>query len=149
MYRASPCQHWLCAATALHYGFINDASINLLLPGNLLGRQFPFSAGVHQELVFLVEDVAKLESLIDQVFVCIGRVICRYAAKPSEKIASLNTDEAVNTDVTDVRGVTIDLVADVAMLFDVLAAGTAIKFFANLHPNERPLSSRGIKIVCH
>jgi hypothetical protein len=143
------CLHWSCAATALYYGFINDASINLLLPINLLGRQFPLSSGVHQELVFLIEDVAKLESMIDQIFVCIGGVIYRYTSKTREKIAGFNTYEAVNTDIADVRGVTVDLISDVAMLFNVLATGTTIKFFADFDPNERPFSFRCVEIGCH
>lgn len=87
--------------------------------------------------------------MIDQIFVRIGGIIDCYSAKPGEEVPGLNTDKSVNTDITDVSCVAIDLIANVAMLFDVLTAGTAIKFFADFHANERPLRSRSIKIACH
>ena len=115
----------------------------------MLRRQLSLSACVHQELVLLVENIAQLESMIYQILVCIRGIICCYTAKPRKKIASFNTNESVNTDITDVRSVAIDLISDIAMLFDLLAAGTAIKLFTDLYPNEGPFSSGGIEIVGH
>lgn len=87
--------------------------------------------------------------MIDQIFVCIGSIIDRYSTQSSEKVSGLDTDKPVNTDITDIRCVAIYLIADVAMLFDILAAGTAIKFLTDFNTNERPFSSRGIEVGCH
>lgn len=85
--------------------------------------------------------------MIDQIFVCIGCVIYRNPPKSCEKVARLNSDEAIDTDVADVGGISIDLISDIAVLFDVLAAGTTIKLFTDLHPNEGPFGPRCVKVV--
>lgn len=87
--------------------------------------------------------------MVDQIFVCIGSIIHRYSTKSRKKIPGLNTDEAIDTDITNVRCVSIDMVANVAMFFYILTARAAIKFFTDLHANERPFSSRTIKVGCH
>jgi hypothetical protein len=124
----------------------DDAPIDFHFPGDLRGREVPLPHGLLQEGIFLFAiEIAHPVGVLDQVTVGIRGEILRNPLQAVEEVPSVNSNEAVDANVSDVGRVTIEVVAYVAVLLDVLAAGTLIKFFTNFDSDKRPFSAGDIE----
>lgn len=79
--------------------------------------------------------------MLDDVEVSVGiRVFCN-SFQAIEKVARINTNEAIDTNVADVRWLACDAISYVAVFFDFLSTRAVIELFRYLNTYQVPLSA--------
>ena len=68
--------------------------------------------------------------MLDQIVVGIRGVILRDTLQAVEQVSGADLDKAIDADIANIGAVAIVSITDVAMLLDILTAGTIIPFLA-------------------
>jgi hypothetical protein len=82
----------LCATTPLHDRLVEDAAVYFLLPRNLFRRQLSLVAGVQEELVLGLINVAEPVGMNYYDLVGIRLVVLCHTLETGEKIPRIYTD---------------------------------------------------------
>jgi len=85
--------------------------------------------------------------MLDDVKVSVSiRIICN-ALEAVEQVPCVNANEAIDTNIADVRRLARDAIRYVAVFFDLLPAGAVIECLRDFNAHEVPLSAGHVKHV--
>lgn len=85
--------------------------------------------------------------MLNQVMIGICLEVTSYSLEALKQVAGVDLEEAIDTDVADIRLITVQAVPDIAVLFDVLPTGALIELLGYLDSYQAPFSARYLKVV--
>lgn len=85
--------------------------------------------------------------MLDQVMIGICLEVTSDTLEAIKQVAGIDLEEAVDTNVADIRLIAVQAVPDIAVLFDILATGALIEFLGYLDSCQAPFSAGYLEVV--
>jgi len=138
---------WL--RSSLNNGAIGDSPVDFFLPSDLFGTEITFEPSTHQKCVLAFVDIPKFVGVNDEVEIRIGLAVVGDALQTIKQCSGIDAEEAIDAHVAYIGLVACQLVLNPAVFLDVLPAGTVVKLFADLNPDQYPFLPRHRESLRH
>jgi hypothetical protein len=137
----------LYATATLNNRLGDDSAIDLLFPGNLFDGELSLKARFHKELVLVLIYVTKFVCVEYEFLVWVRCIVLIDPPKTDEEIARFNTNKSADTNIPDIRSISIELILNITVFLDFLATRAIIELVTNLKTNQDPFSPCDIEVL--